>query len=363
MATPNQELAELLGNKSFTRWIQGNAGKSEKRRWDAWEKRNPSHRELCANAEIFFQMRLELDPAEDAEVQLDRLNKRIVRVKRHKNQKIGEKIKLKRDLGIYRVAFAATILLLLSIAGALYLFNPGVLTVSAEQNIESEFVLAETGYGETSSLKFSDGSLIQLNAKSSLRYNLDQFGSKRVEVWLQGEGYFDIASNPGGEKREFIIHTDNGKIKVLGTKFNVDTRFRKTSVVLEDGLLEVSGNESLGLASSRKILKPGNLAIINGSSSDIEIQNVDVKMFTAWINGEKVFRNTPLKDIFTSIEATYGVKIDVESPDLLDRQITGVFQNPDLQILLAGLQEILDLHIEQVNDKEFLISRKSIQYE
>lgn len=360
MTELNQKLAELLTSESFTRWINGDASEFEKQQWEVWEQEDPVNSELRANAEIFYQMRLELDPADDLEMQLEILKQRIVKSKQQKNLTLYKKIQTHHNLGGYRVSVAATIVLMLTSVGLLFLFNP---TATPEQTKEALFKTAETGSGETSSLKFSDGSLIRLNAKSTLRYNLDQFSSNQVEVWLQGEGYFDIESNPGGEKREFIIHTEDGKIRVLGTKFNVDTRFKKTSVVLEEGRLEVSRNDSQDIGSAGIIMQPGERAVIDDSSSDILLQKVNVGLFTAWVDGEMEFQNTSLKDIFTSIEATYNIKIDVESPELLKRHITGIVQNPDLQVLLSGLQDMLDLQIKQVNKNKFLISHESIQYE
>lgn len=356
MITSNQKLSELLNNESFTRWVKGDASEYEKQRWEAWKQMDPANRELISDAENFYQMRLEVDPADDLEVQLESLKKRIAKAKQQKNHTLHKKMQPKHKLGGYRFSVAATIVLLLSSVGLLYLFIP---TESPEQNDEALFTSAETEYGETSTLHFSDGSLIRLNANSSLRYSLEQFSSNRVEVWLKGEGYFDIVSNPGGNKREFIIHTDNGKVRVLGTKFNVDTRYRRTSVVLEEGEVDVSRNDFGNMNSAGKILHPGERAVIDESQSEIVIQKVDVGMFTAWVDGEMEFHNTSLKNILTSIEATYNIKLDVESPELLERQITGIVQNPDLQILLNGLQDILDLQIKQVNNNKFMISHQS----
>lgn len=360
LATSNQKLAELLSDQSFTRWVKGNASDPERQRWEAWEQEDPAHRELKKSAESFYQMRMELDPAEDVELQLDSLNERIDKADQEEDSVLISKMQPKYRTGGYKVAVAAAIVLLLSVVGVLYLYYPAG---SPEQGSEPLFTTVEVGYGETSSLKFSDGSQIRLNAKSSLRYSLEQFSSERVEVWLQGEGYFDIASNPAGSKREFIVHTADGNVRVLGTKFNVNTRFQKTSVVLQEGRVEVSRTDSLDTRAARKIMQPGERAIISGSSSDIVLQKVDVGMFTSWIDGEMEFHDTSLNDIITSIEVTYGVTLDVEAPELLDRQITGTIQNPDLQNLLTGLQKILDLQIKKINSKEFLITEQSIQNE
>src|SRR5699024_7514406 len=160
----------------------------------------------------------------------------------------------KRNMGGFRIAVAATIILFLSAIGVLYLYYPAD---SSKENRESLYTSVEAGYSETSLLKFSDGSRIKLNAHSSLRYNLKQINSDRIEVWLHGEGYFDIANNTGNQKREFIDHTPQGDVRVLGTKFNVNTRFEKTSVILEEGSIKVSLKDTLDQMIDERIMESG----------------------------------------------------------------------------------------------------------
>ncbi len=304
---------------------------------------------------MFYQIRLELDGAEDLEMQLNSLNQRIDRTEQEKETTPRHKMQPVHSFGGYRMAVAAAIVLLLAVVGVLYLYYP---IGSSDNNTESLFTTVEVGYGEMSTLEFSEGSRIRLNSKSSLRYNLRQFNSDRVEVWLDGEGYFDITNAPGGENRDFIVHTADGTVRVLGTKFNVNTRYQKTSVVLEEGRVEVSIRDSLNTSVAEKIMEPGQRAILAASSSDIVLQKVNVGMFTAWLDGEMEFYDTSLSDIIASVEATYGVTLHVKDDQLLQRQITGTIQNPDLQNLLTGLQKILDLQIKQTNKKEFLITQQ-----
>ncbi|MDR8392780.1 FecR domain-containing protein [Aliifodinibius sp. S!AR15-10] len=362
MSKSDQQLAELISDESFVRWIKGTASTREQQRWDSWEKEDPAHRELKTKAEMFYQVPLEMDAADDLEMQLDSLNQRIDEAEAENEKDVTPlpNKKPKRSLGGYRLAVAAAITLLLSVISVLYLYYP---VNSPVEKTEPLFTTIEVGYGETSSLKFSDGSNIRLNAKSSLRYQLEQFNSDRVEVWLEGEGYFNITHDPGGQKREFIVHTPEGDVQVLGTKFNVNTRFQKTSVVLEEGSVGVSLKDTLKQAVDEKIMVPGERAILAQSSPDIVMQKVDVGMFTAWLDGEMEFNDTSLRDIINSIEATYGIILNVEDTKLLNQKITGRIQNPDLKNLLTGLQKILDLKIEQTNRKQFMITRQSIQGE
>lgn len=358
----NNKLNDLISDESFVRWIKGTAGPKERNQWDAWEKKDRIHRKLKREAKVFYQLPLELDAAGDLEAQLESLNHRIDQA--DQKQDTGSVDGVKRitsgnEAG-YRLAVAAAIILLLAAISILYLSYP---TGSSKKGTQSLYTSVEVGYGETSLLKFSDGSRIRLNAHSTLRYKLEQFNSDRVEVWLEGEGYFDISPNLGDQKREFIVHTPEGYMRVLGTKFNVNTRFEKTSVVLEEGSVEVSLKDTLNQKIDETIMKPGERAILTHSSPAIAMQKVDVNIFTAWLDGEMEFNETSLRSIVHSIEATYGVTISVGDSTLLKQKITGKIQNPDLKNLLTGLRKILDLEIEQTNKKKFMITRKSIHEE
>jgi ferric-dicitrate binding protein FerR (iron transport regulator) len=351
----NQKLTELLGDESFVRWIKGTASNSENLQWNAWEKSDLVHRELSEYAEIFFQMRLELDPADDLESQLRRLNQRILVTDSNKQSTLFQKIFSKHIPGRFRFSIAASVVIFLSILGFLSFYLPPATAIS---EIDTHYELAETAPGETSTLEFIDGSVVRLNENSSLKYSLDQFSSNRVDVWLQGEGYFDIVSNPDGNRREFVVHTDDGKVNVLGTRFSVDTRFKRTSVVLEEGEVGVFGNSTADLKSAELLLKPGQRAVLDESLPDIAVNNVDARLFSSRIDGKIEFDNTSLQNVFSFIESAYNINVEVDASVQLDAEISGVIQNPDLENLLSAIQNILDLDIQQVNENEVIISSR-----
>ena len=62
-----------------------------------------------------------------------------------------------------------------------------------------------------------DGSVVYLAGNTSLKFP-EHFSSDRREVSLQGNALFDVAGN---HKRPFIIETEDTRIEVLGTAFNV----------------------------------------------------------------------------------------------------------------------------------------------
>ncbi|PZP47351.1 MAG: hypothetical protein DI598_11125, partial [Pseudopedobacter saltans] len=89
-------------------------------------------------------------------------------------------------------------------------------------------------------IELPDKSVVVLGANSSVVWDTLQFGKKVRELYLKGEGYFDVTSN---KKVPFIVHTSYGSIKVLGTAFHVKAYTEKNSMfktVLYRGKIELS---------------------------------------------------------------------------------------------------------------------------
>src|SRR5699024_866191 len=96
----------------------------------------------------------------------------------------------------YRWAVAAGIVLLTAAISVI------TLTLRQPKMAGSEplYSNVEVGYGEKANLEISDGSRIQVNSNSTLRYAPEQFNRAQVEVWLEGEAHFSIVNHPDGGK-------------------------------------------------------------------------------------------------------------------------------------------------------------------
>jgi transmembrane sensor len=94
-----------------------------------------------------------------------------------------------------------------------------------------------TATGETSTVKFSEGSVAYLNTRTRIRW-LGSGNVRRVEL-ISGEALFDVVHD---EARPFSVILDGSEIRVLGTRFNV---YRKDSgdvvVTVLEGTVEVRG--------------------------------------------------------------------------------------------------------------------------
>ncbi|MBW8686841.1 FecR family protein [Chitinophaga rhizophila] len=162
-------------------------------------------------------------------------------------------------------------------------------------------------------LVLSDGTEVWLNATSRLRFPFSFTGDKR-EVYLDGEGYFQVTRN---DAKPFIVHTAKTDIQVLGTSFNVNA--------YTDGLTRtslVSGAVISRAAGDEVKLKPGEEAVYS-SDKGYKVATFDDSEVLAWMKGVYVFHNTSLSEIASVIDRWYGVKVVFDNKELAGKKFTG----------------------------------------
>ena len=162
-------------------------------------------------------------------------------------------------------------------------------------------------YGQRQRVLLSDGTLVQLNAGSKLTFPAT-FTGKTREVFLKGEGFFEVSKNA---QMPFIVKTDQIDIKVLGTSFNVSSYAEDNTVqtVLLIGKVTAGKNK---LFTSTIDLIPGERLTYDKNNSNLSKDKVDVQLYSSWVNGYLVFRNMPITEVYTKLERYYNRQISVE---------------------------------------------------
>lgn len=344
METQPSKLAKLLGDESFVRWIRGAAAPEEEKKWEQWLEADASRQSLVERSRALYKLPFAQIEETDTQLQFQRLKNRFhKRGKKKKQYDYGKRSHSSNRWGAYAVA--ASIVLTLVVVYALGLFSSS-----------PHFKTIHTGFAEKDTLALSDGSMIILNANSTLRYNTKGIDKKDRRITLHGEAYFAIKHRPG---RTLKVITKNGVVKDIGTKFDVNTRNNKTQVVLADGRLKVTAKDtSTAIKHKSYIMQPGELAIISGTNQPITIHKINIAFYTSWIHNKMIFDDTPFRKIVQRIEATYGVHIVVRDHQLLDQKITGSVGTADLTILLKGLSQTLDVRIKH-KGAEIIVAPKS----
>jgi len=159
-----------------------------------------------------------------------------------------------------------------------------------------------------------DGTLVWLNASSSLRFPTAFTGNDR-KVEIKGEAYFEVAKN---EAMPFIVTAENSEIKVLGTHFNVsayaDDKVLKTTLL--EGSVEFSVVKQAGSENEATTIKlqPGQQAQLDETNS-LKVVEADTEEATAWKNGYFIFNNEDVGSIMKKITRWYDVKVVYDKND------------------------------------------------
>ena len=170
-------------------------------------------------------------------------------------------------------------------------------------------------------LVLPDGTIVWLNAESSLRFPTS-FTDNERKVYAKGELYFDVKHD---EVKPFIVDVERGyTIRVLGTEFNLRA-YDDSPVVttLVEGCVQVWS------ASDSVLLSPGQQALEMSGNHGIEVLDVDVVPYVAWHAGKFHFVRTPLKDIMEELARWYDVEVVFENPTVREECFTIEMQRFD----------------------------------
>lgn len=241
----------------------------------------------------------------------------------------SEEVKPRFTLKRYWIQIAASLLLL--IAGSLTVLTfmqRNEINALAEQNV----VIRSGDYGK-SLVTLPDGTIVHLNAKSSLTYSQD-FGRNDRKVALSGEGFFEVKKDT---EKKFTVGTGYMDIAVLGTKFNVYAY--ETKDIVEMSLVEGSVDVTTSRPPYQSIrVKPNEKVVYNKRTGNLLHERTSNKMETAWMNKELVFRSERLEVVFRCLSRKFAVTFSVDDETLLNDVYTGTFDDENVESIMRVLK-------------------------
>jgi transmembrane sensor len=156
-------------------------------------------------------------------------------------------------------------------------------------------------------IKLPDGSIVWLNAASSLRFPIAFAGSER-NVLLSGEAFFEV--KPMSD-RPFKVAVQapwgkSGEIEVLGTHFNVNAY--TDDALVRTTLLEGAVKVTSGTAKST--LKPGQAATVAKNGKVAVIKNANTNEAVAWKNGFFSFKEASAQVVMQEVARWYNLDVE-----------------------------------------------------
>lgn len=306
-------IEDLINDASFVNWAHKNQ-MADIEFWDKWLLENPNKKQLAFDAKDiligvkFNKSFISEQKTEDAWELFEKQVTSLTTV---------HKIPFYRRLKYQSIA--ATLLLFLAIS-AFYFAN------------KSTTIVHKTTFGEIIDVKLPDGTKVTLNSNSVLSYNNDAVR----EVVLQGEAFFNVEKKPVTQAK-FLVMTDDLKVEVYGTAFNVNNRNTETQVFLEEGNIALKLNNGI-----QKKMIPGDLISYSYKNDKIieEKRILRPELQTSWKNGSLIFDRSTLESAMSKIEDTYGISTVFDDDAIKTILITGAVPTQNLEICIKTIEKI-----------------------
>lgn len=152
-------------------------------------------------------------------------------------------------------------------------------------------------------IELPDGTLVWLNAASSLRFPTAFNGRERTVI-LNGEGYFEVAQK---ENMPFKVQLGSGMVEVLGTHFNVMAYQNEANVkttLLEGAVKVTHQSHTVRLAPGQQASWTADGNIVTGPA--------DTEEAVSWKEGYFQFNRAPLADVMRQLQRWYNVEVRYE---------------------------------------------------
>ncbi|WP_129774478.1 FecR family protein [Peristeroidobacter soli] len=211
-----------------------------------------------------------------------------------------------------------------------------------------------TGIGEQRLLTLSDGSRVELNARSRIRVRFSE--QERLVELLEGQGMFQVAKNP---LRPFIVHSGHTRVRAVGTQFDVYRRSSGTLVTVLEGKVEVRAGSAGAVersVDSVSSLGAGEQVIVVADRIN-HPEGTNVAAATAWTQRQLVFDAATLAEVADEFNRYNLRQLVIRDAALKGFLISGVFSSTEPASLLSFLRQQPDFQVQET-DTEIRISRR-----
>lgn len=180
--------------------------------------------------------------------------------------------------------------------------------VSSPGNQETVYNTISTPRGGQYQVELPDGSMVWLNAVSSIRFPTAFTGPER-RVDITGEAYFEVAKN---RDHPFVVAVNGSEVTVMGTHFNVMAY--PDEALLQTTLFE--GSVAFSHNNQTLVLNPLEQSRLNKKGGLDKIRDPDAEDVIAWKNGLFHFDNADIRTVMRQLARWYDVDVEYRiTPD------------------------------------------------
>jgi transmembrane sensor len=202
-----------------------------------------------------------------------------------------------------------------------------------------------TATRERSELRLPDGTRVRLAPKSRLRVATD-FGVERRDVYLEGEGFFEVVHDT---TRPFTVYVGSTSVLDVGTAFSVRGYAADSAVqvVVRDGEVVVAGVGRLAAGDVGRVGANGRTTVQRG---------VAVDSLIAWTHGRLVYEDAPLDLVLRDLARWYGVEVQLADTSTAGLLFTGALTDVPPQEAVDQVAATLGLEVRREGDRTLLVT-------
>ncbi|QJI39821.1 FecR family protein [Pseudomonas sp. ADAK2] len=189
-----------------------------------------------------------------------------------------------------------------------------------------------TGTGERRDFTLGDGSALTLNARSRVISRFD--ASQRLLELREGELLVDVAKDP---TRPFVVETEHGRMRALGTKFLVQRGEDSTRLVMLHSQVEV-----VTRGGARQVVEAGESLRFDGQNI-LALEHTNGHEM-AWTSGRLEVRDRPLSEVIDSLRG-YRRGVLRLSPEVAGLRLSGIYPLDDSDRTLQLLEHSLPIRV------------------
>lgn len=247
----------------------------------------------------------------------------------YENRRRSHSIHLMKKWG--SIAAAVLLCIVLSVA---YFANPVDVQVAQYE--------IHVPYGKRQKVVLPDGTKVILNAGSYLKYP-GQFGKEDRCVNFKGEAYFDVAKN---KDCPFIIQSQDYKVRVLGTTFNLNNY--EDSEELQ--LTLCTGKVLMNFGEEQLKLAPGEQLVLDKTNMHLEREHVNTQNYMLWMQNKLYFNRTPIQEVIRRLERVYNCTIQLDPNFVFNNFLSGTHDNKSLEAVLKSIRLATGIKYKKEND-------------
>ena len=218
---------------------------------------------------------------------------------------------------------------------------------------DSDFTGAyATGIGEQRTIQLTDGSTVELNARSSVRVHLT--AHQRDVTLLEGQALFRVAKD---RHRPFVVRAGDAQVRAVGTEFDVYKKQIATVVTVVEGRVETY--EASGNAGAAPIVLSAGEQLTVLPHTVTKPTRTDTSVATAWVQRRLMFEETPLSDVAEEFNRYNRRPLTIDDRELQKVKISGVYSSTDPASLINFLRSQASIQVIETENQVRVVRREA----